>query len=225
METNLEQLPLLTFNEVLFPFTEMSFHVSQPSAKALIHQCMRSKNQFGFVLERPGSEEEPDPYLIGTLAKLTAAHLDHATNEMDVTILGTSRFRIRRFFEDEKGILTGFVEPIVEEKVKWNEMNEPLLEQMKVRSQELVLSTIEANDQVGASFRLPDDPVALSFMIASFLQLDLLQKQKLLETTNTLDRIEELLPLVEQAIETWPDEESAVFRLQSDDVMEWVCTN
>jgi hypothetical protein len=73
------------------------------------------------------------------------------------------------------------------------------------------------------SVTLPPDPVVLSFAIANMLQMENLAKQRLLETTDTVERVSTLMPfLVMQNLES---QEPGYFRIGGEDLKEWITPN
>ena len=69
----------------------------------------------------------------------------------------------------------------------------------------------------------PTDPVALSFTIANLLSMENIQKQRLLEMTDTVERIEELLPILQWHI--LEANQPAYSKVQSQDLQEWITPN
>jgi Lon protease-like protein len=69
----------------------------------------------------------------------------------------------------------------------------------------------------------PTDPVALSFTIANLLSMENIQKQRLLEMTDTVERIEELLPILQWHI--LEANQPAYYKVQSQDLQEWITPN
>src|SRR5205807_8873518 len=80
-----------------------------------------------------------------------------------------------------------------------------------------------AREQFNVQVVFPPDPVVLSFTIANLLHMDNLEKQRLLETTDTLERVQELIPILQmQNLET---ASHSYYRISSQDLQEWVTAN
>jgi len=81
--------------------------------------------------------------------------------------------------------------------------------------------------------KFPTDPVVLSFTIANLLPMGNLEKQRLLETTDTLERIAGLIPVlekqlmeVEQLREKFLEgQKSQTWKLRPADLQEWIHPN
>jgi Lon protease-like protein len=175
----------------------LPIHVFEDRYLDLIRQCAGMDQPFGVVLIREGEEvgdDNVEPYLVGTSARIVN-HSVQADGSIDLLVLGERRFRIRRL-ERTKPYLTGFVEPIVEMEWTANTSNRGLL----ARSQEAFethLRNMFGRQDVNITVSFPDDPVALSFAMAGFVSLTPVEKQRLLEITDTTERFEELIPILE----------------------------
>ena len=79
----------------------------------------------------------------------------------------------------------------------------------------------------------PTDPVALSFTIANLLPIDNREKQRLLETTDTLERFASLIPILDkQLLEVGEIREKyeqsgqqRLWRVRPADLQEWINNN
>jgi hypothetical protein len=81
---------------------------------------------------------------------------------------------------------------------------------------------------VQVEVRFPDDIVALSFAIANTLPIENIDKQRLLEQTDTVERFAELLPMLQtQILEAEPMvfEPPDMHRVRPDEFEEWVFKN
>jgi len=118
---------------------------------------------------------------------------------MDVRVHGERRFRVRRL-EEGRPYLVGWVEPVYEMEIE----DLSRVEDLTLLSREYIQAYIAnyfARFQVSvAQIKLPQDPTALSFVVANFLQIENLEKQRLLETTDTIERLEDMIPILEQHI-------------------------
>lgn len=199
MAEHLEEMPLFPLNTVLFPYAQILLHVFEDRYREMIRHCMQNDQGFGIVLIRSGSEvgEPADPYLIGTAVRIVSVQT-FDDGKMDVKVQGERRFRIRKMDEESQPYLVGQVEPVIEMVVE----DTPRADALLIKTREYVQSYIESYfsrfDMKIAKVKLPQDATALSFVVANFLQIENIQKQHLLETTDTLDRISEMLPILER---------------------------
>ncbi len=203
MGRDLEEMPLFPLNAVLLPYQAIPLHVFEDRYRRMIRRCIAEDRSFGVVLIRQGDETgDPDvtPYMVGTSARI----LEHSTlpdGKLHLTAVGERRFRIRRIERDD-GHLVGLVEPIIE--LEWTDTPEhdTLISRAKDAFR-LHISALFGGKDVNLKISYTDDPVALSFAIAGCIHLSTLEKQRILEITDTAERMREIVPLLEaQAVET-----------------------
>ncbi len=198
MGDRLEEMPLFPLNMVLFPYAQLQLHVFEERYREMVRFCTQHDQPFGVVLIRSGEEVggQAEPYMVGTAVRIISVHT-FDDGKMDVQVHGERRFRVRRL-DESKPYLTGFVEPVIELEIE----DTPRAEALVMRSREYVQAYIEsyfARFNVAVSkIKLPTDPTALSFVVANFLQIENLEKQRLLETTDTLERLSDIIPILEQ---------------------------
>lgn len=197
MSADLEVMPLFPLHAVLLPYQTLPLHVFEERYRTMIRECVQEDRPFGIVLVREGEEigdADVEPYLVGTSARIIK-HTPLPDGRMDVVTIGERRFRVRQF-DRSKPYLLGYVEPVVE--LEWPESptNNQLLERAK-EAFEWHLHALFGRQEVKITIQFPDDPVALSFAIAGFINLPLIDKQRLLELTDTASRLAELIPVLE----------------------------
>lgn len=225
MTKELEELPLFPIGTVLFPYASIQLHVFEERYRELVRVCLREDRPFGIVLIRSGSEVGglADPYLVGTACRIQRVHT-YDDGRMDVHVVGERRFRIRQL-DDSQQYLVGKVEPVIEHDIDDAMRVQILVEKAREEFETLLRRYIE-REELNVTVRFPEDPVILSFTIANLLQMENLEKQRLLETTDTLERIEELIPVLERHllnVETQP--EHTYYRVTPTDLREWISPN
>ena len=190
--------------------------------RQLVRDCLEFDTSFGIVLIRSGSETSADaePYMVGTTVRITRVHT-YDNGEMDIQVQGERRFRIRRI-DETRPYVVGYVEPVVEMEPEDTPRADALV--MKAREDfELWIHRLISRSDFNVQVKFPDDMVALSFAIANLLPIENLEKQRLLETTDTLERIQGLIPILEEQIVE--SKVPAYFRLRPEDLQEWITPN
>jgi Lon protease-like protein len=221
MSQELEELPLFPLNTVVFPYADLQLHVFEDRYTGMVRSCLEFDRPFGVVLIRSGSETGPsEPYLVGTAVRIVHVH-HYDDGRMDVQVRGERRFRIRQI-DDSKPYLTGFVEPVIELEIEDTQRAGELI--YKAREDfEILIQKLLSRQEFTVQVVFPPDPVALSFTIANLLPMENLDKQRLLETTDTLERVEELIPIMEgQIIET---HQPSYYRVGSQELKDWIKPN
>ncbi|RYG46733.1 hypothetical protein EON79_09355 [bacterium] len=223
MGNELEKLPLFPLDTVLFPQASLRLHVFEDRYRELVRVCLEEEKPFGVVLIRAGQEVGgfADPYMVGTMARIRDVSR-FEDGRMDIHIIGERRFRIRRLDEDAAPFLVGHVEPIYEHPIEDDDRAEIVVTEAR-ENVELLVKRFFERQQFNVQVMFPTDAVDLSFSIANLLSMENLHKQRLLETTDTLDRFEDLLPVLRSAL--MESETPSYFRIASRDLAEWVNPN
>lgn len=222
MSRELEELPLFPLSTVLFPYATVQLHVFEDKYRQLVRDCLEFDSSFGIVLIRSGSEVggDAEPYMVGTTVRITRVHT-YDDGRMDIQVQGERRFRIRKI-DESKSYLVGWVEPVVELELEDSPRADALI--MKAREDfELWIQRLIARSDFNVQVRFPEDKVALSFAIANLLPIENLEKQRLLETTDTLERIQGLIPILEEQI--IESKRPPYFKLRPEDLSEWITPN
>jgi Lon protease-like protein len=224
MLDQLEELPLFPLNAVLLPHARMPIHIFEPRYVEMIRNCLRADTGFGVCLIKTGSEigGSAEPFLVGTACRILSVQT-HADQTMDIMIEGQRRFRIRRIDEDSMPYLVGQVENLVEDPAEEENRLDALAAKIREMMAELIeLALQHANMQV-TSVRLPDDPIALGFVVAEFLQLENPIRQHMIELTDTADRLAELVPIIEDHLGA--QQRPIYTRLSAAEMAEWISNN
>ena len=197
MPERLEELPLFPLRTVLFPHATLRLHVFEERYRAMVQDCLRDEGPFGVALIREGSEvgEGAEPYLVGTVARITKVET-YDDGRMDIEVQGERRFRVREF-DDSRPYLLGRVQPVEEHGDL--DPQDPVVIEARDTFEALVQRYFE-RQRFAVQVSFPPDPRLLSFTIANLLPVDDLVKQRLLEITDTLDRLEEILPYLRAAL-------------------------
>ena len=225
MAKGLEEMPLFPLNAVLFPHAELQLHIFEERYRSMIQTCIEFERPFGIVLIRNGEEVGgmAEPYMVGTACRVT--HVTHLEGgRMDIRVTGERRFRIREL-DESKQYLVGYVEPVIEHNHEETMHFNNLVSRICDVFEALVRVSIARSDfNIRVTF--PNDPVILSFTMASFLTVDNLEKQRLLETTDTEERVAEMLPILEhQLFEVQLENHTVNERMTVEHLKDWVNLN
>jgi len=220
MSEKLEELPLFPLQTVLFPYAEQYLHIFEARYQEMVQLCLKEDRPFGVVLIRAGSETgEAEPYLVGTAVRIVGMHT-YEDGRMDIHVRGERRFRIRKL-DDSRTYLMGFVEPVVEAEIDVESETSELLARAKDEVEALI-HQVFSHGKFDVQVVFPPDPVALSFAIANLLPMENLDKQHLLETTDTLERVTALLPILENQI---LEVKQPFYKITTQELSEWISPN
>ncbi len=194
-----ELLPLFPLNTVLFPSMVLPLHIFEERYKLMINTCLAQDKPFGVVLIYSGNEVGGSaiPHPVGTLARI--ANWEWLPDgRMNILIVGGRRFRIAEYAELELPYLVGSVE-------YWDD-DEPidlgdsptLMSNVSDSFRDYLTLIMSLSDQAlpVSQLQMPQDPSMLSYHIASNLQIDLDEKQELLEEPSAAGRLRRELTLL-----------------------------
>jgi hypothetical protein len=184
------EVPLLTLSAVLFPHLLLPLYIFEERYKLLVNKCLADSAPFGVVLIKLGKEVGGPavPHTVGTLARILHSQRE-SDGKMHISALGEARFKLLDWWRSEP-YLTGRAmlwEDAMGEEARVaildNEAR-PLLRacltlQMKLASQPFSPEEVE----------LPPDSATLSYLIGAALQLENLEKQRLLEIPDVERRL------------------------------------
>jgi Lon protease-like protein len=193
-------LPLFPLPLVLFPGAPLPLHIFEPRYRQLLADCVDGDSRFGIVFRAEGvSEADIEPGTVGCIAEIDDAHTlpDGRSN---IVVHGVRRFSFLRFVVTPAPYRVAQIaefEDLPEE--------EAALAPVATRVRALF-------DRVGRAARtladdrdplppLPDNPDALSFGIASLIDIEAARRQKLLESRLASERLETLSAMLSEAVE------------------------
>ncbi len=174
------EVPVFPLNTVLFPGMILPLHIFEERYKTMINMCLEDEQPFGVVLIREGEEagEMATPYSVGTMAAIRSAdRLED--NRLNIVTVGLNRFRIHE-------IVTTHAYPAAQIS------DYPITVGDKDQSQQLAdrvrpafLEYVELLEK-GANLKLkinevPEDPETLAALIAIAMQIELRDKQAVIE--------------------------------------------
>ena len=201
----LQNLPLFPLDMVLFPGMHVSLHIFEERYKAMIAYCLDTARPFGIVLPLP---EQPDPHdvrktrthRIGCSARILAVD-DLEAGEINIEIEGIERFKIIEQHEVAP-YRTGIVEPFADVPMPTTQQPQAdrLLTEVQTLLRDFLTRHLASQGRRIVEFDLPDDTGVLSFLAACVLPIANTDKQPLLETTNTLRRLETERVVLRRAI-------------------------
>jgi uncharacterized protein len=187
-----ELLPLFPLGTVLYPGLLMPLHIFEDRYRQLVGDLLAGPEprQFGVIAIRQGRETGVDGvgalYEIGCVATLRQV-TEHDDGRFDVMTVGTQRFRLLEL-DESRPYLQGHVDLIAEE--SGDEAAAAGAVQSVQVAFRAYLDALAAQGAVRVSVPdLPDEPVLLSYLVASSVIVDLSDSQLLLAEPDALLRL------------------------------------
>jgi uncharacterized protein len=172
-----ERVPIFPLHSILLPHTDLGLHVFEERYRSLVGHCLDSGEGFGVVLIRRGREVggPAEPHSVGTMARIAGyARLPDGRYLLEVE--GYRRFRIVDI-DCSNEYPAAWVEHLPEAIGDFGVAREHSEE-----AEKLLASYRLRNGDGDVPLKLPVDPVARSYTIATMLAIDPPEKQTLLET-------------------------------------------
>jgi len=176
-------VPLFPLNTVLFPGGPLPLRIFESRYIDLISHCMKNDVPFGVLLIREGGETGPaTTFEVGTLARITDWY-QGSDGLLGVTAIGEQRFRLLSSRRQKDGLNIGSIELIDDEPA------------LALPDEYGALPKVLGNvlDDLGRLYepleRHTDDAVWLTYRFIEILPIDLEQKQRCLESSDTLARL------------------------------------
>ncbi|HEV3230755.1 MAG TPA: LON peptidase substrate-binding domain-containing protein [Candidatus Dormibacteraeota bacterium] len=179
-------LPLFMLRTVLYPHMPLSLHVFEERYRKMMRDCLEAGTTFGVVSIREGREvaDQARPRDVGTLAKIV--HVQRLEDgRMNLLVTGASRFRILRVVEGQP-YAQAEVEYLPEED---GEVSDRVRSGLRRAFGRYVERLQRASRTPSGPPELPEEPEALSYLVAATLDDSLESSQLLLEAPTAAERL------------------------------------
>ena len=209
MQPNIKRIPLFPLNTVLFPGATIPLQIFESRYLTMIEDCLKDDSIFGIVLIKSGKEVggNPNPYSVGTTAKITSVK-NISGNRLYITAVGEEKFEILETFNDQP-YMSADVEILPNLDIFDEPPSDELDEAREIASKHLqsVLG-LSGGWVENALNPTPSTPESLSYFIAQMLQLDVRDRQKLLEEPSSRERLKDCIKFLND------ENESMALRLE-----------
>ncbi len=188
-----EELPIFPLRTVLFPGLVLPLHIFEERYRLLVSELIARPDdvprRLGIVAIRQGQEaggDHPDLYEVGCAAELHRVE-PYDDGRFDIVTTGGSRFRLGSI-DTSRPYLTGTVETLPEE-IGDVDRAATLAARVSVAFSAYLRALATAQRTVANPPRLSEDPLTLSYLVASGLVLDLPDRQQLLAAPDAAARL------------------------------------
>jgi Lon protease-like protein len=190
MDSNTRVLPLFPLPLVQFPGALTPLHIFEPRYRKMLRDVLSGDRTFGIIFQKSTRASLSPETSVGCSVEVVDSSLlpDGRSN---ITCRGIQRFRVERYLEGEP-YLRAEVEFFSDEP-----SNRDLTQQMKWVSA-LLQRVVELGRRLGEVIpgvdasvpELPAEAELLSSVVCSYINVEVEQKQQLLETLDTATRLE-----------------------------------
>lgn len=191
-------LPMFPLSAVLFPYAVLPLHVFEPRYRVLVHDVLRTGQEFGVVLIERGSEVGggDSRFGVGTVARVTEA-AQFEDGRWGVLAVGGRRIRIATWLPDDP-YPVALVEDIPEPRLDARQAL-ALDDAARAVRRALTLKAELGEPAAPSRFELDDDPDRAAYRLAAMAPLGPVDHQRLLETDDAGERLRLLVALASEA--------------------------
>ena len=185
---------------VVFPHMIVPLFVGREKSVRALEEVMNEEKQILLLTQKNAGEDDPSPdglYRVGTMATVLQL-LKLPDQTVRVLVEGKGRARVKTF-SPRTDFFQAVVEPIPEEAGNAQEI-EALVRSVKTNFEGYIKLNKKVPAETLASVSQIDDPAKLADTVASHLTVKIPDRQQLLETLNTVERLERVLALIEGEI-------------------------
>jgi len=194
-----DTLPLLPLrNTVLFPGVVIPITAGRDKSIKLLQQASRKKEVIGVVSQKDADNEDPgadDIYTIGTVARIVRM-FKMPDGNTTVIIQGKRRFAIDRILEEDP-YLQAQIKMVTEKKPRKNNQKfGALMDSVQDLALEIIKASPNIPSEAAFAIKNIESHAFLLNFISSNMDLEVPQKQALLEMTDMSARANEVLKLL-----------------------------
>ena len=188
-------------NVVLFPHVLIPVTVGRPKSVAAMNHALAAKTVFGIVLQKDPKDDDPGLdglCAIGTLASIVQ-HQQAEDGQIHAVCQGVQRMRIVELVEGHP-FLAARIEHL-EEPAAVSTQAQALAIQLRERGMEILSMLPGVPAEMAHVLQATRSPSQLADLAASLLDIEPAEKQLLLETQGSEERLERVLKVLAQRIE------------------------
>ena len=199
-----EVLPIISVrNTVFFPHQFIPLAIGRPKSLRLIEYAVREDSLIGVVAQRDGTIDDPnkeDLYKIGTIARVLKV-IDLPDGSKSAFIQGLIRFKISRYTETEP-FFAAEIEAL-DDIVPEDELNiEAMATNLKNQFQRASDLAPEITTEHQAMIANLHEPGIVSDLIIAFSNVQVEQKQQILEIVNLEERLKKVTTFFNRYLQT-----------------------
>jgi ATP-dependent Lon protease len=196
-------VPVLAIrNTVIFPVLAFPINVGRNKSMHAVEQALESSEKLlGIVAQRDPKTENPalgDLYQIGTVVKILKS-MNVPGNKKNVIIQGLARVRVEQWHEGDSH-LSARMTVIPKDELPASEV-EGLMGTLRELAQKIIDLSPQIPAEASFLVRSIDEPGVLADIVASNLNIPPEEKQDLLETFSTRERMEKVIALLNKEIQ------------------------
>ncbi|HEX4273194.1 MAG TPA: LON peptidase substrate-binding domain-containing protein, partial [Rhizomicrobium sp.] len=199
--TNPTSAPVLPLRDiVLFPHMIVPLFVGREKSVRALEEVMNDEKQILLLTQKNAAEDDPTAeglHTIGTLATVLQL-LKLPDQTVRVLVEGKARAKVTGF-SPRSDFFQATIEPVADSEVAPKEA-EALMRTVKANFEQYIKLNKKIPSETLAAVQQIEDAARLADTVASHLSVKIGDRQSLLETFSTTERLEKILSLIEAEI-------------------------
>ncbi|MES2640548.1 MAG: LON peptidase substrate-binding domain-containing protein, partial [Myxococcota bacterium] len=195
-------IPILAIrNTVIFPVLAFPINVGRDKSLEAVERALAGDKLLGIVAQQDAKNEDPDVgelYNTGTVVKILKS-VKMPGNKLNVIIQGLARIKVERW-EGTDPCLKAQVR-VYEEGTESTPELESLMSTMRELAQKIIDLSPHIPSEASFLVRSIDNPGILADIVSSNLSIGVEEKQELLETFDTKERMSKVIALLNKEIQ------------------------
>ena len=213
-----DTLPILTLrNTVLFPGVVLPITIGRDTSLKLVKDSFGEDRLIGVVAQKSSETENPTPadlYEFGTVVSILKL-IKMPDGSKSIVIQGKRRFTITQFVKEEP-YFTARVQAVVEDLSGAEIEVQARMRSIKELAIQIVNLSPNLPSEAAYAIQNIDSPAFLIHFIASNLQIEVSEKQRLLETLPLIERAELVMDHLNQELQVLQLSEEIRSRVKTD---------
>ncbi len=195
-------IPVLAIRKtVIYPVLAFPINVGREKSLKAVEKAMEKDRLLGILSQRESDSEDPRPdelYQTGTVVKILKS-VKMPGNKLNVIIQGLARMRVRQWVHTDPYLRVEA--DVFEESQEHDSSTDALLASLRELAQKIIDLSPQIPAEAGFLVRSIDNPGILADIVASNLSIPVEEKQALLETFDTRERIQRVIALLNKEIQ------------------------
>jgi len=197
-----DELPILPLRDfIVYPHMVSPLIIARPKSLQLVDNVMAGEKILGLVAQRKPEDEDPSfqsLFRYGTAAYILKM-LRFPDGSLRILVQGLSRIKITKTVQHDPYFIARVKR--LDEKFEMNLEVKALARNIATQFQKIITLVPNLPDELQIAVMNMDDPGRLTDLLASNINLSLVEKQKILELLDTRERMEQLTKYLSRELE------------------------
>ncbi len=194
------ELPLFPLGMVLYPGVAVPLHLFEPRYRQLLSDVRAGDQRFGLICAMPGVAERALPSgRAGCVAEVTDVEMMD-DGRANIVAIGRDRFVLQRFVEHDAPYHVAEVRVVEDGPVASPVAMAVISDEVSANFRRVVRAVLTLNDDEADVPPLPDDGIQLAYAVAAMIDMELGDRQALLEERSPVARLQRVDTLLRTAL-------------------------